>query len=95
MLPPNVSTSSNGTNDAISSAARHKSALTGKLSLDEASFELKSDNFIPPGLPVKTDTGSSGCLAGVVSNPEQDDNNKAVPKLNDNILLKRVNLQIR
>jgi len=31
----------------------------------------------------------------VVFKPEQDENNKAVPKLNDNIRPKRVNLQIR
>ena len=95
MLPPNVSTSSNGTNDAISSAARHNSAFTGKLSPDEASFESKSDNFMPPGLPVNIDTGSAGISVGVVFKPAQDDSSKAVPKLNDNIRPKQVNLQIR
>jgi hypothetical protein len=95
MLPPKVSTSSNGTNDAISSAARHNSAFTGKLSPDEVSFVPKSDNFSPPGLPVITDTGSSGCSTGVVFKPAQDDSSKVVPKLNDNIRPKRVNLQIR
>ncbi|MDC1156964.1 hypothetical protein OAU07_03240 [Alphaproteobacteria bacterium] len=50
---------------------------------------------MPPGLPVNIDTGSSGCSTGVVFKLEQDDNSKAVPKLNDNIRPKRVNLQIR
>ena len=95
MLPPNVSTSSNGTNDAISSAARHKSALTGKPSLDEVPFEPKLDIFMPPGLPVNTDTGPAGISVGVVFKPEQDDSSKVAPKLNDNIRPKRVNLQIR
>ena len=35
----------------------------------------------PPGLPVITDIGTSGSLTGVVLNPEQDDSNKALPKV--------------
>ena len=50
---------------------------------------------MPPGFPVNIDTGSLGSSTGVVFKLEQEDNSKAVPKLNDNIRLKRVNLQIR
>ena len=52
--------------DAISSAARHNSAFTGKLSPDEVSFVPKSDSFMPPGLPVNIDTGPSGSSAGAI-----------------------------
>jgi hypothetical protein len=56
----------------------------------------KSDSFTPPGLPViililVLQVASTG----VVFKPAQDDSSKAVPKLNDNIRPKRVNLQIR
>jgi hypothetical protein len=94
MLPPNVSTSSSGTNDATSSAARHKSALTGILLLDDFYLEPRSMIFIPPGLPVINETGSSGSSTGLVFNPEQDDSIKIAPKANDNIWLKRVYLGI-
>jgi hypothetical protein len=92
MLPPNVSTSSRGTIDAISSAARHKSAFTGML-LSKRFFSPRSDNFIPPGLPVNMDTGSSESLIGVEVVLEQEDRINTMLKVNDDIPKSRVNLQ--
>ncbi|MGB1953948.1 MAG: hypothetical protein ACPHQQ_07920, partial [Candidatus Puniceispirillum sp.] len=69
-------------------------ALTGKPSADLYSSLPRSDNFIPPGLPVNIDTGPSGSSTGAVFTPEQEESSKAAPKVNDNIQQKWANLKV-
>jgi len=80
IVPPNVSTSSNGTNDVISRAARHNRALTGRA--PPWLLLTRSLTLVPPVLPVRIDTGPSSSLTGCGFIPEHPAKNNAVATAN-------------